>query len=117
MITIKNLYFGYFKSKFLYENFSIKVNPGDRVGLIGSNGKGKSTFLRLLNGSLFPISGEITIKGKISSYITSRGLYDKGFSGLQNLHLFINLITKILIDCKYSVLNSLSILLYCISFI
>lgn len=88
MITIKNLYFGYFKSKFLYENFSIKVNPGDRVGLIGSNGKGKSTFLRLLNGSLFPISGEITIKGKISSYITSRGLYDKGFSGLQNLHLF-----------------------------
>lgn len=88
MIIINNLYFRYLKSKYLYENFSIEINSGDSIGLIGSNGKGKSTLLRLLNGSLFPDKGQIIIEGKISSYITSRGLYDKGFTGLQNLHLF-----------------------------
>jgi len=46
----------------LFENISAGISDGERVGLIGSNGAGKSTFLRLLLGIEFPDSGTISIR-------------------------------------------------------
>ncbi|HEK1913829.1 TPA: ABC-F family ATPase [Proteus mirabilis] len=48
-----------FGSKPLFENISVKFGGGNRYGLIGANGSGKSTFMKILGGDLAPTSGNV----------------------------------------------------------
>jgi ATPase subunit of ABC transporter with duplicated ATPase domains len=48
-----------FGSKPLFENVSVKFGNGNRYGLIGANGCGKSTFMKILGGELEPTSGNV----------------------------------------------------------
>lgn len=50
-----------FGPKPLFENISVKFGNGNRYGLIGANGCGKSTFMKILDGSLAPSAGNVTI--------------------------------------------------------
>ena len=50
-----------FGAKPLFENISVKFGEGNRYGLIGANGCGKSTFMKILDGSLAPSSGNVSI--------------------------------------------------------
>jgi len=50
-----------FGSKPLFENISVKFGEGNRYGLIGANGCGKSTFMKILDGSLTPTSGNVSL--------------------------------------------------------
>ena len=50
-----------FGSKPLFENVSVKFGEGNRYGLIGANGSGKSTFIKILGGDLVPTSGSVEI--------------------------------------------------------
>ena len=50
-----------FGAKPLFENISVKFGDGNRYGLIGANGCGKSTFMKILDGSLVPSSGNVSI--------------------------------------------------------
>ena len=50
-----------FGAKPLFENISVKFGDGNRYGLIGANGCGKSTFMKILDGSLTPTAGNVTI--------------------------------------------------------
>ena len=50
-----------FGAKPLFENVSIKFSDGNRYGLIGANGSGKSTFMKILGGELEPTSGTVTL--------------------------------------------------------
>ena len=50
-----------FGAKPLFENVSIKFGEGNRYGLIGANGSGKSTFMKILGGDLEPTSGTVTL--------------------------------------------------------
>ena len=50
-----------FGKKALFEDVNIKFTPGNCYGLIGANGAGKSTFLKILTGELEPTSGEVII--------------------------------------------------------
>lgn len=59
MISINNLSY-YIGGRALYENASMFVRPDDKIGLIGLNGRGKSTLLKLINGDLTPDAGTIS---------------------------------------------------------
>lgn len=50
-----------FGAKPLFENISVKFGGGNRYGLIGANGCGKSTFMKILDGTLVPSSGNVSI--------------------------------------------------------
>ena len=50
-----------FGSKPLFENISVKFGNGNRYGLIGANGSGKSTFMKILDGDLVPTSGNVAL--------------------------------------------------------
>ncbi|MBF0429820.1 MAG: ABC-F family ATP-binding cassette domain-containing protein [Fibrobacteria bacterium] len=57
---ISALNFGYSSDKMLITDIDLDIRPGDRIGVIGPNGKGKSTLLSLLAGELSPLSGTIS---------------------------------------------------------
>ena len=50
-----------FGSDFLFEDITITFNPGERYGLIGANGSGKSTFIKILSGEIESSSGKVKI--------------------------------------------------------
>ena len=51
-----------FGAKPLFERISVKFGEGNRYGLIGANGSGKSTFMKILGGDLEPTSGEVAVE-------------------------------------------------------
>ena len=63
VVEVKDLTFGY-ESQTLFENISFKVDEGDFSAIIGDNGVGKSTMIKLLLGLLKPDSGEVSILGQ-----------------------------------------------------
>ena len=60
MITVSNLAFQ-FGGQLLFKDVDLKFTPGNCYGIIGANGAGKSTFLRILCGELEPTRGEVII--------------------------------------------------------
>jgi len=60
MITVTNVTLRYGK-RALFEDVNIKFTPGNCYGLIGANGAGKSTFLKILSGEIEPNKGEVSI--------------------------------------------------------
>ncbi len=59
-MRVENIKFGYSPERTLIEDLSLEIRKGDRICVIGKNGKGKSTLLRLLAGELKPTGGKIT---------------------------------------------------------
>ncbi len=49
-------------------DITLDLSDGDRLGLVGTNGAGKTTFLRLVSGVYPPVKGEIMVNGKVSSF-------------------------------------------------
>lgn len=62
MLTINNLSF-YFGGRAIFDEASLQIKPKDKIGLIGLNGKGKSTLLKLIVGDYEPDGGEINKSG------------------------------------------------------
>ncbi|EGL98346.1 ABC-F family ATP-binding cassette domain-containing protein [Ligilactobacillus salivarius] len=60
MITVSDLSLN-FSGRLLYDDVNLKFTPGNCYGIIGANGAGKSTFLKLLEGNLEPTTGNISI--------------------------------------------------------
>ncbi|OTQ77531.1 ABC-F family ATPase [Gilliamella apis] len=61
MLTTSNITMQ-FGSKPLFENISVKFGNGNRYGLIGANGSGKSTFMKIIGGDLVPTSGNVSLE-------------------------------------------------------
>jgi len=60
ILTCSHLAFGYNEQKPLIKNFNVTIGAGERVCVVGKNGKGKTTLLKLLAGRLVPQSGQTT---------------------------------------------------------
>src|SRR4030095_3395737 len=92
MLSVSNITIQ-FAAKRLFENVSFIVNPRDRIGLVGSNGTGKSTLLKVINGQVEPDSGEIALsKHTTIGYLPQDGLtfagktvYDEVYSGVGDI--------------------------------
>lgn len=69
----------------LLSEISLSIFAGERIGLIGANGAGKSTFLRLLAGIYAPTHGEITVKGDVSCLLDLNVGFDLDASGYENI--------------------------------
>ena len=70
-LLFKNVCFKYSKDeKYIIENLDLKLKRGERVGIIGETGSGKTTFIDLLIGLLSPTNGNVYINGKnLNNYI------------------------------------------------
>ena len=82
----------------IIKNCSIELNKGDIVGVIGRNGVGKTTFLRLLCGILSPSSGKIKVNGKIAPLLSLGASFNEELTPVQNIELF-----SMLLDVKQKV--------------
>jgi ATP-binding cassette subfamily F protein 3 len=67
MLRAEKLSFSYTPDHPLISDFSLTVQPGDRIGIIGQNGKGKTTLVKLLTHRLDPVSGSVTYNPGVSS--------------------------------------------------
>ena len=63
MIKIEQLKFGYQRKSVLFEQLDAEINQGKVYGLLGHNGAGKTTMLKLIAGLLFPKSGNCNVLG------------------------------------------------------
>lgn len=59
LLEANDLAFGYSEDDLLFSGLSLRVKKGDRIGIVGKNGRGKSTLLRVLAGEIEPLAGEI----------------------------------------------------------
>lgn len=63
MIKIDKLTFGYTPKKTMFRNLDLTLQPGNIYGLLGKNGAGKSSLLRLMGGMLYPNAGTVEVAG------------------------------------------------------
>lgn len=69
------------------QNLNIRFNSGDRIGIVGKNGAGKSTFLRVLNGIYQPSSGDLSVSGNLNALIDIGLGLDSEATGRENIVL------------------------------
>lgn len=69
------------------KEISLKLNAGDRLGVIGLNGAGKSTLLRMIAGIYPPSKGRIHIRGRVTPLIEVGTGFDLEMTGRQNIYL------------------------------
>ena len=74
MVEVNNLTMR-FSSKVLFEDINLKLDRGKRYGLIGANGAGKSTFLKILAGEIEPTSGNVSIENGLKVGVLSQNQY------------------------------------------
>lgn len=75
------------KIKKAVKNMSFEIKQGESVALLGKNGAGKSTILKMITGVAFPTKGEITVNGKVSALLELSAGFDSESTGRENIYL------------------------------
>ena len=91
-----------YKEKYALNNVSFEVKKGETVGIIGTNGSGKSTILKIITGVLNQTDGEVDIRGRISALLELGAGFNMEYTGIENVYLNGSMIgyTKEEIDAK-----------------
>lgn len=76
-----------YKEKHALNGVSFEVSKGETVGIIGTNGSGKSTMLKLITGVLTPTAGEIEVDGRISALLELGAGFNMEYTGIENIYL------------------------------
>lgn len=75
------------KEYYALNNVTFSVKKGETIGIIGKNGAGKSTILKIITGVLKPTTGEIKINGKIAALLELGTGFNPEFTGIENIYL------------------------------
>lgn len=75
------------KLHYALNGVSLNIYKGETVGIIGTNGSGKSTILKIITGVLHPTSGEVIVDGRISALLELGAGFNQEYNGIENIYL------------------------------
>ena len=74
------------ETRTVLDNINIEIKKGETVALIGVNGSGKSTLLKLMTKIIYPSSGKLETKGKLTSLLELGAGFHPDFTGRENIY-------------------------------
>ena len=77
----------YHKTFFALNDINIRINKGEKVGIIGANGAGKSTLLKIITGVLNPTKGELVTHGRVAALLELGAGFNQDYTGIENIRL------------------------------
>lgn len=78
---------GKHKKHYALNGVNLTIQQGETVGIIGTNGSGKSTILKIITGVLNPTSGEVEVNGRISALLELGAGFNMEYNGIENIYL------------------------------
>ena len=76
-----------YREHYALHDVNFNIHEGECVGIIGVNGSGKSTILKIITGVLAPPTGEVKVNGRISALLELGAGFNMEYSGLENVYL------------------------------
>ncbi len=77
----------YHKKFYALNHISFEVKKGETVGIIGTNGSGKSTILKIITGVLSPSEGSVEVEGSISALLELGAGFNSDYTGIENIYM------------------------------
>ena len=78
---------GRFKEHYALNGINMEIFQGETVGIIGTNGSGKSTILKIITGVLNPTEGYVSVNGRISALLELGAGFNMEYNGIENVYL------------------------------
>ncbi len=76
-----------YKEHYALKGVDLTINQGETVGIIGTNGSGKSTILKIITGVLNPTKGSVEVNGRISALLELGAGFNMEYNGIENVYL------------------------------
>lgn len=76
-----------YKEHYALKGVDLEIYKGETVGIIGTNGSGKSTILKIITGVLNPTSGTVKVDGRISALLELGAGFNMEYNGIENIYL------------------------------